>query len=240
MVVAQKAGTVGVLSEGRFTLGLGAGENLNEHVIGRGWPPVDTRHEMFDEAIEIIAKLLGGDYVTYHGEYFDADSAKVYDLPESRIPIGVAASGPRSAEIAARRGDSLILNEPLGPVVEKFRSSGGGDKPVYGQLAVSYDEDADAALERAHRLFRWAGAGWKVMSELPGPVNFAAYTEFVRPDDLTDLVVAGADAGAVAEAVKKYEDAGFTHVALVQMGAERQEPFFRWAEEELLPALRQG
>lgn len=238
VVVAQKAATVGVLSGGRFTLGLGAGENLNEHVVGRGWPPVDTRHLMFEEALEIIKALLDGGYVTYHGAYFDADSAKLYDLPDDRLPIGVAASGDRSARLAAEHGDCLIVNEPMGEVVERFRAAAGQGRPVYGQLPVSYDEDADVAKHRAHRLFRWSAAGWKVMSELPGPVNFAAYTAYVRPDDLTASVPCGPDVDGVVQAVQQYVDAGFTHVALVQIGHDQQQPFFHWAEKELLPELR--
>lgn len=159
VIVAQQAATLGVLSGGRFTLGLGAGENLNEHVIGRGWPPVDTRHLMFEEAVEIIKALLEGGYVTYHGAFFDADSAKLYDLPDGRIPIGVAASGRRSARIAAQHADCLIVNEPLGDVVDTFTAAVGQRMPVYGQLAVAYDDDADVAKQRAHRLWRWAEAG---------------------------------------------------------------------------------
>ncbi|NEE02118.1 TIGR03557 family F420-dependent LLM class oxidoreductase [Phytoactinopolyspora halotolerans] len=238
-VVAQKAATVGVLSEGRFSLSLGSGENLNEHVIGQGWPPVDTRHEMFDEAIEIIHALLGGDYITYHGRHFDVDSARLYDLPETQVPIGVAASGSQSAEIAAQRGDYLVVNTPSPDVVQRFQSEGGEGKPVYGQLPVSYDTDAEAAKARAHEQFRWMAAGWKVMAELPGPVNFAAYTEYVRPDDVAQAVPCGTDVDAVVDGVKQYVDAGFTHVALVQIGGDQQQPFFDWAEKELLPALRE-
>ncbi|MCP2349633.1 TIGR03557 family F420-dependent LLM class oxidoreductase [Nonomuraea roseoviolacea] len=237
-VVAQKAATMGVLSDGRFTLGLGSGENLNEHVIGEGWPSADRRHRMFREAVTIITELFGGQYVTYDGEFYDVDSAKLYDLPERPVPIGIAASGGRSAAIAAEYGDLLIVNEPMPEVVGQFAQAGGADKPVYGQLALAYDTDAEKAKERAHRLWRWSAAGWKVMAELPGPVNFEAYSQFVTPDDVASSVPCGGDVEAVVEAVKKYTDAGYTHVALVQIGHDQQEPFFRWAEQELLPALR--
>ncbi|MFG3440812.1 LLM class F420-dependent oxidoreductase [Nonomuraea sp. NPDC047897] len=238
-VVAQKAATMGVLSGGRFTLGLGAGENLNEHVIGEGWPSADTRHRMFREALQIIRELFEGGYVTSQGEYFDLDSAKLWDLPEEPVPIGVAASGPRSARVAAEYGDLLISTEPAPEVVERFGAAGGSGKPVYGQLAVSYDADAEAAKERAHRLWRWATSGWKVMAELPGPVNFAAATQTVRPEDVASSVPCGDDVGAVVEAVRAYVEAGHTHLALVQVGHDQQEPFFDWAGKELLPALRE-
>ncbi|MGV9304083.1 TIGR03557 family F420-dependent LLM class oxidoreductase [Nonomuraea sp. NPDC003727] len=238
-VVAQKAATMGVLSEGRFTLGLGAGENLNEHVIGEGWPPADTRHRMFAEAVEIIRRLFSGDYVTYNGEFYDVDSAKLYDLPDERVPIGVAASGGRSARIAAEHADLLVVNDPMPEVVAQFQAAGGAGKPIYGQLALAYDSDAEAAEQRAHRLWRWAAAGgWKVMAELPGPVNFEAAASSVRPEDVARSVPCGADVDAVVQAVRAFADAGFTHVALVQIGADQQQPFFEWAEKDLLPALR--
>ncbi|WP_370017983.1 TIGR03557 family F420-dependent LLM class oxidoreductase [Planotetraspora sp. GP83] len=237
-VVAQKAATMGVLSEGRFTLGLGAGENLNEHVVGHGWPPVNTRHEMFREAIDIIRELFDGGYRSYRGEFFDIDSAKLFDLPDRPVPLAVAASGDQSLDIAAEYGDALVATDPERELVEKFAASGGQGKPVYGQLAISYDPDRDAAGERAHRLWRWSLPGWKVMAELPAPVNFAAATQTVRPEDVAKKVPCGPDVEAVVEAVRQYTDAGFTHVALVQIGSEHQRRFFDWSEKELLPALR--
>ncbi|WP_214414337.1 LLM class F420-dependent oxidoreductase [Sphaerisporangium fuscum] len=237
-VVAQKAATMGALSDGRFTLGLGAGENLNEHVVGQNWPPVNIRHEMFAEAVEIIQALFTGDYISYRGDHYTVDSAKLWDLPDEPVPIGIAAGGPQSIDLAAEYGDALITTEPAGRLVERFKASGGEGKPVYGQIAISYDTDAEAAKERAHRLWRWFPAGWKVLSELPGPVNFAAYSKFVRPEDVAQQVPCGADVEAVVEAVRKFTEAGFTHVALVQIGADHQQEFLGWAEKELLPALR--
>jgi G6PDH family F420-dependent oxidoreductase len=237
-VVAQKAATMGALTQGRFTLGLGSGENLNEHVIGQGWPPVNTRHEMFREAIEIIKELFEGGYTSYRGEFFDVDSAKLFDLPDRPVPLAIAASGGRSGDIAAQYGDALVAIDPDADLVERFAAGGDGTRPVYGQLAISYDPDPEAALERAHRLWSWSVTNWKVNAELPAPVNFAAAAETVRPEDIAEAIPCGADVDAVAEAVRKYTDAGFTHVALVQIGHEHQREFFDWSEKELLPALR--
>ncbi|MFI6600529.1 TIGR03557 family F420-dependent LLM class oxidoreductase [Nonomuraea sp. NPDC050536] len=234
-VVAQKAATMGVLTEGRFTLGLGAGENLNEHGVGQGWPTVDTRHEMFAEALRIIRDLLDGGYVTRRGEFFDVDSAKLYDRPPEGVPLAVAASGERSAALAAEYGDALVAVEPDADLVRGFVEQ---QKPVYGQLPICFDVNREAAVERAHRLWRWAMAGWKVMAELPAPVNFAASAESVRPEDVAAKVPCGPDVEAVVEAVRAYVDAGFTHLALVQIGHEHQDAFFAWSEKELLPALR--
>ncbi|MEO3810029.1 TIGR03557 family F420-dependent LLM class oxidoreductase [Sphaerisporangium sp. B11E5] len=236
-VVAQKAATIGALSGGRFTLGLGAGENLNEHVVGRGWPPVNIRHEMFGEAIEIIQALFGGEYVSYRGDHYTVDSAKLYDLPPSEIPIAIAASGSQSVDFAAEYGDALVAVHPDTALVDRFQTSGGSGKPIYGQLAICYDQDVEAAKTRAHRLWRWFPAGWKVLSELPAPVNFAAYSQFVRPDDVASQVPCGPDVRPVVDAVRKFTDAGFTHVALVQIGGAHQEDFLTWSQKELLPAL---
>lgn len=211
---------------------------LVEDVIGGGWPSVDTRHRMLAEALEIITRLLAGGYVSYQGEYFDVDSAKLYDLPPERVSVGVAASGEQSARLAAERGDCLIVNEPRGDVVAQFNAAGGDGRPAHAQLPVSYDRDADAAKERAHRLFRWGVGGWKVMAELPAPVNFAAQTRFVRPEDVAQNVPCGPDPEPVIDAVQSAAAAGFTHVSLVQVGGDQQKPFFDWAETELLPRLR--
>lgn len=237
-IVAQKAATMGVLSDNRFTLGLGAGENLNEHVIGKGWPSADVRQAMLAEAAEVIGKLFGGGYVNYAGRHITADAAKLYDLPDERVPVAIAASGKRSAELAAEHGDALVAVEPEAAVVQAFQAAGGSGKPRYGQVAVCYGQDASEAAEYAARQWAWSAAGWKVMAELPGPASFAAYSEFVRPDDITAQVPCGPDIEPYLKAVRAYQDAGYTHVALVQVGAERQGDFFRFAEAELLPALR--
>ncbi|MGP4027018.1 TIGR03557 family F420-dependent LLM class oxidoreductase [Actinomadura sp. 3N407] len=238
-VVAQKAATVGVLSDGRFTLGLGSGENLNEHVVGRGWPSVDVRHEMFEEAVEIIRALLGGDYVNYRGRHFGVDSAKVYDLPDQPVRIGMAAYGPRAGRLAARHADLLISDQPVGDVVDLFRNEGGAGKPVYGQIPVSYGADYDECKERAHRIWKFSTPAWRVMAELPGPVNFEAATKTVRPEDVAESVPCGDNVDDYVEAVQKFADAGFTHIALCQSGHEHQKDFRTWAESDLLPALRE-
>jgi hypothetical protein len=127
-VVAQKAATIGVLSEGRFTLGLGAGENLNEHVVGEGWPPANVRHERLEEAVEIISALFDGGYVNYVGRHYRVDSAKVWDLPEQRVPIGVAVSGDQSISKFAPMADHLIAVEPEADLVSKWDQAAGGPK----------------------------------------------------------------------------------------------------------------
>jgi G6PDH family F420-dependent oxidoreductase len=238
-VVAQKAATVGLLSDGRFTLGLGAGENLNEHVIGRGWPPVNVRHDMLAEAIEIIGELFTGDYVSLAGAHYRVDSAKLWDLPEEPVQIGVAVSGDQSIERFARMVDHLIAVEPKADLVAKWDAAvGARDSRKIGQLPISWDPDRDRGVERAHQQFRWFGGGWKVNAELPGTAGFASASQFVRPEDVAQSIPCGPDVGAIVDAVREYEKAGFTDIAVVQVGDERQQEFLAFAEQELLPALR--
>jgi len=235
-IVAQKAATLGLLSEGRFTLGLGAGERLNEHVVGRGWPPADVRHEMLAEAIEIIQLLWQGGYQSYRGEYFTLEDARVFDLPDRPVPIGVAASGPESATLAAEYGDVLIATEPELSIVEAFTAAGGDAARTWSQIPVCWGEDAGKALELAHQQFRWSALGWKVQAELPNPVNFDAAAAQVRPEDLRGSIPVGPDPQAYVDAVRSFTDAGFGRIAFVQVGPD-QEGFFRFWRDELQGAL---
>jgi G6PDH family F420-dependent oxidoreductase len=237
-VVAQQAATVGLLSEGRFLLGLGAGESLNEHVVGRGWPPANVRHEMFDEALQIITELFRGGYVNFAGKHFRVDSAKLWDVADTPPKIGVAVSGAQSIALAGRHADAMIAVEPEASFGEQFDAVGGAGKPRIGQVPICWDPDRDKAIDRAHDLFRWFGGGWKVNAELPGPDAFAAATQFVRKEDVAESIPCGPDVEAHVAAVKEFYDAGFTDVAVVQIGGETQTEFLAWAEQELLPAVR--
>jgi G6PDH family F420-dependent oxidoreductase len=238
-VVAQQAATLQLLSDGRFTLGLGAGENLNEHIVGGGWPGADVRHEMLTEAITIIRDLFDGDgYTNFRGEHFDVESAKLWDLPDKRVPIGVAVSGQQSCQIAGEQADVMIAVEPLPELGEMFDAAGGAGKPRVGQMPISFGTDKAAAVTRAHSLFRWFGLGWKVNAELPGPSAFDAASQFVREDDVADAIPCGDDVDAVVTAATEYADAGFTQLALVQIGGDQQVPLIEWTQSTLLPAWR--
>jgi G6PDH family F420-dependent oxidoreductase len=246
-VVAQKAATVQILSNNRFRLGLGAGENLNEHVVGERWPSVGARHAMLSEALDIICALFDGSSgangngngtVNYRGDYFDVESAKLWDLPDERVPIGVAVSGPDSCELAGRKADLMIATEPEAELGERFDRAGGSGKSRVGQVAIAYDSDKDAAIKRAHEQFRWFGLGWKVNADLPNPDSFEGATQFVTPEQVADALSCGPDLDEHVEAVKAFVDAGFDEIAIVQIGADTQEQFTAWAEKKLLPALR--
>ena len=242
-VVAQKAATVQILADGRFTLGLGSGENLNEHVVGEGWPAVDVRQDMLVEAIGIIRELHSGELVTRRGSWFDVESARIWDLPEQPVPIGVAVSGDRSIERFAPLADHLVAVQPHAELVASWNATEGaptiGDPArAIGQIPICWGPDRDAAVRVAHEQFRWFGGGWAVNSDLPTPAGFAGASQFVRPDDVAGSIPCGPDLDAVVEAVSGYWEAGFTDVALVQVGGATQEAFFAHAAAPLLERLR--
>ncbi len=238
-VVAQKAATVQILAEGRFRLGLGSGENLNEHVVGGGWPAAPVRLEMLEESVRIIRQLLEGRTLNHRGTHFDVENARLWDLPETPVPVGVAVSGPDSCAVAGAHADLVIATEAKSSLLEAFDRHGGAGKPRVGQLPVCYDRDRDAAVARAHEQFRWSVGGWKVNAELPGPAAFAQATGHVRPEDVASAIPCGQDVGEFVAAVRAYTDAGFTEIALVQVGGEHQRSFIEWARTALLPALRE-
>ena len=237
-VVAQKAATMGLLTGGRFTLGLGAGENLNERVAG-DWPPVAQRHQMFEEALEIIRALLDGASLSFTGEYYEIGGAELFDLPPEGVPIAVAVSGPESCALAGEYGDAMVAVQPDPQLVEMFEETGGEGGRRFGQVAVCYGPDEQECRTVAREQWRWGVLGWKVMSELPNPTAFAAATRHVRQDDVAEMVSCGPDLEPHVAAVQKYRDAGFTDIALVQVGGDHQAEFQQWAADELLPALRQ-
>lgn len=242
-IVAQKAATLQILADGRFTLGLGSGENLNEHVVGHGWPTVARRQDMLKEAIQIIRELHTGEMVDWKGEYFEVDSARLWDIPDVPVPIAAAVSGKRSVEHFAPLADHLIAVEPDKNLVdawhEERRGTGlPGHVRVIGQIPICWDPDRNAAVERAHDQFRWFAGGWSVNSDLPTTAGFDGATQFVRPEDVAESIPCGPDLDAIVDAVGKYWEAGFTDIALVQVGGDSQEAFLKEAAAPLLEKLR--
>ena len=244
-VVAQKAATVQLLAQGRFTLGLGSGENLNEHVVGAGLPALAERQEMLCEAIEIIRELHTGELVDHRGEFFQVDSARIWDLPEQPVEIGVAVGGERAIAELAPLADHLIATEPKGALLKEWNNTEGAPKVgkrgrAIGQLPICWDPDRDRAVERAHEQFRWFAGGWAVNSDLPTTAGFAGATQFVRAEDVAESIVCGPDLDEIVEGVRPFWEAGFTDVALVQIGGDTQEKFLVEAAGPLLEKLRKA
>jgi G6PDH family F420-dependent oxidoreductase len=240
-VVAQKAATLQILSEGRFTLGLGTGENLNEHVIGEGWPSIDLRQDLLEEAVHIIRELLTGELVTWQGEHFRVDSARIWDSPAEGVPVGIAVSGGKSVARFAPLADHFISTEPDKELVDAWgaaREDHGSNSRIIGQVPVCWGTDKEAAIALAHDQFRWFAGGWAVNADLPTPAGFEGASAFVRPDDVAATIACGPDLDDLAESVRPFLEAGYTDIALVQVGDEGQDQFLAEAAEPLLERLR--
>ncbi|GAA1936120.1 LLM class F420-dependent oxidoreductase [Microbacterium aoyamense] len=237
-IVAQKAATLQDLAEGRFILGLGSGENLNEHVIGEGWPAVSARQDMLEEAIAIIRELHTGELTTWEGDYFRVDSARIWDAPDTPVPLALAVSGDESVERFAPLGDHLVAVQPDKDVIDQWDAAHDGASRKIGQIPISWDPDEKTAIARAHDQFRWFGGGWAVNADLPTPAGFEGASQFVRPEDVAEAIPCGPDLDKIVAAVKEYVDAGFTDVAVVQVGDDAQTPFLEGAAKDLLAELR--
>jgi G6PDH family F420-dependent oxidoreductase len=238
-VVAQKSATLQLLSGGRFILGLGSGENLNEHITGEGWPPIDQRQDMLVEAATIIRELHTGELTTWEGSYFRVDSARVWDVPEDGVPIGIAVSGQKSIERFSPLAEHLITTEPEAELLQAWdRAKGGSTSRKIGQIPICWGTDEQQAIAKAHDQFRWFAGGWAVNADLPTPAGFAGASQFVRPEDVAEQIPCGPDLDAIVEAVKPFWEAGFTDIALVQVGDEGQSEFLAQAATPLLEKLR--
>jgi coenzyme F420-dependent glucose-6-phosphate dehydrogenase len=234
-IVAHAAATAGAMLPGRFTLGLGTGENLNEHVLGDRWPAPDERIELLEEAIEVIRLLWQGGEQTHRGKHYTVDHAQLFTLPDEPIPIAVAAAKPNAAELAGRAGDGLVSTDPNQETVERYRSA-GGDGPRYGQVRLCWAEDEEKAKQTVFELWRHSGLGGTINQELPRPSDFDAVAESVTIEMATEGVPCGPDPKPVLDAIEEWERAGFDRIALHQVGPD-QEGFFRFWEQELQPKL---
>ena len=235
-IIAQAAATVGVLSEGRFVLGVGSGERLNEHVVGQNWPSAHIRLRMLSEAIEIIQLLWTGGYKSYDGVYFQLDTARVFDLPEKPIELFVAAGGVPAARLAANCAGGLCVTEPSTSLVAAYTGLGGDKSKTWGQVVLSWDENVADAQQTAFDQFRFTVGGWRVQSELPNPINFDAATTTVRPKDLTETIPCSPDAAPHLQAIHKFVKSGVQNVAVVYPGRDH-EAFMKFWSLKLAPDL---
>ncbi|MGK5740925.1 TIGR03557 family F420-dependent LLM class oxidoreductase [Micromonospora sp. URMC 103] len=218
-IIAQAAATMALISDGRFTLGVGAGERLNEHVVGQGFPSVRGRHERLREALEIIRLLWSGGYQSYEGRHLQLEDARVFDLPETLPVIAVAASGSESATLAAELGDGLFATEAESAIVERYRNAGGRG-PRYAEAPMSWAADEQQAVQSVLETSRWLVTGWKVMSELPNPVNFDAASAYVEEKHIRQFVSIGPDPEVHVAKVRGYVEAGFDHIVLQNAGPD--------------------
>jgi G6PDH family F420-dependent oxidoreductase len=235
-VIAQAAATVQLLSGNRFTLGVGAGERLNEHVVGGGWPAVRIRHHMLREALEIINLLWQGGYQSYEGKYLTLEDARVWDLPDQLPVIAVATGGPGASRLAAEYGGGLFATEPKSELIDEYVQHGGAG-PRYAEVPMAWAETEDAAVQAALQTSRWALTGWPVMSELPNPVNFDAASGSVDADDVKGQFSVGPDLDAHLQQARPYVDAGFDHLVLQNTGPD-PDGFLAVCKSELIERVR--
>ncbi|MFD0887492.1 LLM class F420-dependent oxidoreductase [Streptosporangium algeriense] len=235
-VVAQAAATSAVLTEGRFRLGVGTGEALNEHILGDRWPPAAVRMEMLAEAVELMRWLWSGELVTHRGQYYEVDTARLYTLPDKPPEVYVSGLGPRAAELAGRIGDGFITTGPDAELVERFHKSGGAGKTVQGGLKVCYSSDEAQARAHVHRLWPTQGIKGEAAQLLPLPRHFAQLAEMVGEDDAVASSPCGPDPERHLAAVRQYVDAGFDEVYVNQIGPD-QDAFFDFYATRILPEL---
>ena len=237
-IIAQAAATVSILSDGRFTLGLGAGELLNEHVVGKYWPSPKIRHEMLLESIDIIRLLWKGGVRSYQGKHLSLDRARVFDLPEKPPCIIVAIGGKDVAELAAKKGDGIIMTQPDSKLIQDWQNAGAKRKESkYCIVPLCWAKTKDEAIDIAHKYVPWALSGWKVMSELPSTENFEAAAKLVTREQIAENIPCGLDPETHLKSIFRYIDAGFNHVILMGIGPE-QEEFINFFEQKLAPKLR--
>ena len=235
-VVAHAAATAAAMLEGRFFFGVGTGENLNEHVVGQGWPETEVRQERLVEAIEIIRLLWRGGYRSHHGRHYTVENARLYTLPETLPPLMIAAGGPKSAEIAARLGDGLIGTSPDKEMLSKFDEAGGRGKPKIAEVTVCWAADEQSARRTAHEWWPTAAMESSLSWELPLPKHFQDVATLVTEDAVAETVVCGPDIDRHVEAITKYADAGYGHVCVHQVGPDQQ-GFLQFYQREVLPRL---
>jgi G6PDH family F420-dependent oxidoreductase len=222
---------------GRFFLGVGSGENLNEHIVGRRWPSVAVRQEMLEEALAVIRRLWEGGLQSFHGRYFTVENARVYTLPPEPPPIMVAAAGTQAAELAGRIGDGLVGVAPDSEVIDTFQEAGGGDKPRYGQLHVCWAQSEEEGRRTALEWWPNTVVAGELSLELPLPSHFEQAAKLVTEQQIGKAVTCGPDPEKHHEAIAKYFEAGYDHVYVHQIGPD-QEGFFDFYRESVLPLVR--
>lgn len=217
-VVAQAAGTSAVLHEGRFVLGVGTGEALNEHIHGDAWPGAAERLEMLEEAIAVMRELWEGGFVNHRGTHYTVEQAQVYTRPEIPPKVYMSAFGPKALELAGRIADGFMSVAPVAEHVEAFRKGGGGDKPVQGGFKACYAPSEDAAVRIAHELWANASVPGELSQVLPSPKHFEQASQLVTPDMTREAIACGPDPAKQAAQLKQYEDAGFDEVYVANIG----------------------
>ncbi|GAA4927766.1 TIGR03557 family F420-dependent LLM class oxidoreductase [Actinoplanes utahensis] len=235
-VIAQAAATSAVLTGGRFRLGVGTGEALNEHIFGDAWPELDVRLEMLEEAIEIIRGLWRGGNYSHHGKHYTVENARIYTLPEKPVEILVSGFGPKAIEVAGRIGDGYVSVMPDGEMVDRFRKAGGGSKVAQGGFKAAFAATAEEGARIAYERWPNAGVPGELSQVLPTPKHFEQASQLVTQDMIAESFVCGNDPEKHLEMIKKYADAGFDEIYVANTGPHYQGLFDLYSRE-ILPKL---
>jgi len=236
VIIAQAAATSELLLPRRFFLGLGTGENLNEHILGDKWPSAAQRLEMLEEAIEVIRTLWKGGQRSHYGRHYTVENARIYSLPDEPPPIFIAGSGDKAVELAARAGDGLISVAPDGETVEAFEAAGGKGKPRIAEMHVCYSENAADARKTATEWWPNIAMGGQLGQDLALPAHYEAVAELVSEEDVAEAVACGPDPDRHIEEISKFLDAGYEQVTVHQIGPD-QAGFFSFYEDSVLPKV---
>jgi G6PDH family F420-dependent oxidoreductase len=236
-IIAQAAATSAVMLEGRFVLGVGSGENLNEHILGDRWPPTDMRLEMLEEAVEVMRLLWQGGTKSHYGKHYTVENARLYTLPEEPPPIYVSGFGPKSIQLAGRIGDGYCGVDPDPEIVSLFRSSGGGDKPAHAGTKVCWAQDEVQAIRTAYETWPNEALPGELAQELPTPTHFEQATSLITEEMVAEAFACGPDPERHRQMLREYFEAGYDEVYIQQIGPE-QEGFFDFYKKEILPEFR--
>jgi G6PDH family F420-dependent oxidoreductase len=235
-IIAQASATAASLMPGRFFLGLGTGERLNEHILGAPWPAWGVRAEMLAEAVSVIRQLWEGDVTSHRGRHYTVDAARIYSLPDQLPPIYLAAGGTKAATEAAELGDGIIGTAPDRSIIDTFGDA-GGEGPRIGQVTVCWAATEAEARRTAREWWPTVAIHGEASQELPTPAHFEQLTQSVTEEQVADVVPCGPDAARHLARIAEYVDAGYDHVYIHQIGPD-QAGFIKFAEGELLPALK--
>ncbi len=241
-IVAHAAATAAVLAQGRFTLGVGTGEALNEHVLGDRWPTTEIRLNMLEEAIEIMRALWSGEFVDHHGEHYMVEHARIYTRPEQPPPVFMSGFGTRSTALAGRIADGYITTQPDAELIRTFRKSGGAGKPLQAGYKVCWGTDEQTCVATAHRIWANEGLPGELAQVLPSPRHFEQASQLVSAEATRKSVACGNDVDRHVEAFRPYAEAGFDVIHVSQIGgrepATNYAGFFDFYRDKVLPRLR--
>ncbi|MFC0111304.1 TIGR03557 family F420-dependent LLM class oxidoreductase [Kibdelosporangium aridum] len=235
-VIAQAAATAAVQLDGRFVLGVGSGEALNEHILGDHWPSADVRLAKLEEAVEVIRALHRGDEVTYHGKHYTVENARIYTLPEKPPPIYVSGFGPKAARLAGRIGDGFMCVMPDADLLKTFRAAAGVDLPAQSGMKVCHAPTEEQAVATAHRIWPNEQLPGELAQILPTPRHFEQAAQLVKPEMMADALPCGPDPEPYVSAVRQYVDAGYDEVYIQQIGPD-QEAFFEFWQHQVRPQI---